>query len=87
MRQRSIRYLAIAADHSAMETYLARPYNASEEVMADGKIWTQQERIELFRNLRLKYERAARYPWLSVEPDPELPHPLAGFDIQAMEGR
>jgi hypothetical protein len=26
-----------------------------------------------FEQLRLKYERAARYPWLSVEPDPPSP--------------
>jgi hypothetical protein len=39
------------------------------------------------RALRLKYERAARYPWFAVEPDPPEPHPLAGFDIRSMEGR
>jgi hypothetical protein len=27
------------------------------------------------RELRIKYERAARYPWLSVEPDPPEPEP------------
>jgi hypothetical protein len=27
------------------------------------------------RKLRAKYERAARYPWLSVEPDPPIPEP------------
>jgi hypothetical protein len=26
-----------------------------------------------FKTLRLKYERAARYPWLSVPPDPQPP--------------
>src|SRR5262245_11372892 len=27
------------------------------------------------RELKIKYERAARYPWLSVEPDPPEPEP------------
>jgi hypothetical protein len=31
------------------------------------------EEIEYFTRLKLKYERAARYPWLTVEPDPPLP--------------
>jgi hypothetical protein len=30
----------------------------------------QRNRVEHFDQLRLKYERAARSPWLSVGPDP-----------------
>ncbi len=33
----------------------------------------QRKRIEHFDRLRLKYERAARYPWLPVVPDPPEP--------------
>lgn len=29
--------------------------------------------VEYYTRLRLKYERAARYPWLAVEPDPPVP--------------
>jgi hypothetical protein len=33
----------------------------------------QRKRVEHFGQLRLKYERAARYPWLPVAPDPPKP--------------
>jgi hypothetical protein len=33
----------------------------------------QRLRVEHFDQLRLKYERAARYPWLPVAPDPPEP--------------
>jgi hypothetical protein len=33
----------------------------------------QRERVEHFERLGLKYERAARYPWLPVAPDPPEP--------------
>jgi hypothetical protein len=33
----------------------------------------RNEEIEYFIHLKHKYERAARYPWLPVEPDPPEP--------------
>jgi hypothetical protein len=30
-----------------------------------------------YARLRVKYERAARYPWLAIEPDPQPPTNLA----------
>lgn len=35
-----------------------------------------------YRALRQKYLRAARYPWLAIEPDP--PEPKSPFDLEAM---
>jgi hypothetical protein len=39
------------------------------------------ESLKYWRMLRLKYQRAARYPWLSVAPDPPEPQtmPMPGM--------
>jgi hypothetical protein len=87
MWRRSGAFSAIAREHAATEASLSQPWNAATEPMSDGRLWTQAERVALYRGLRRKYERAARHPWLSVEPDPPLPQVVAGFDIQSMEGR
>lgn len=46
-----------------------------EDAMAElGRLSSvRAEWIEYHRRLATKYRRAARYPWLSVEPDPPEP--------------
>ncbi len=39
----------------------------------DDEAKRRREKIEWYRPRRLKYERAARYPWLPVAPDPPEP--------------
>ena len=87
MRQHSLYYEAKAAEYASMEQYHIRVGDGAAGIMTDGRIWSKEDLIAFFRALRIKYERAARFPWLAVEPDPAEPHPLAGFDIRAMEGR
>ena len=36
---------------------------------------SEQRRADYHGAMRRKYERAARYPWLPVEPDPPEPSP------------
>jgi hypothetical protein len=42
-----------------------------------GQMWEgfvmSPQRAEYHSSLRRKYERAACYPWLPIEPDPPLP--------------
>lgn len=64
----------------------ARGHAAMEEFYSTQDTWMKEENIARHRSLKLKYEHAARYPWLAVEPDPPEPKPVAGFDIRAMEG-
>jgi hypothetical protein len=73
MLRRSAEYRAIAAQHASTEKYWSTVGSQATEPLIDGGSWTRDERVKFFRDLRLKYERAARYPWLSVEPDPPFP--------------
>ncbi len=52
--------------HIALNTEAA----AASERLAEEKLRTY---ARFHDALRLKYERAARYPWLSVKPDPPAP--------------
>jgi hypothetical protein len=87
MRQHSLYYEAKAAQYASKEQYHITVGDGAAGIMTDGRIWSKEELVAFFRALRIKYERAARFPWLAVEPDPAEPHPLAGFDIRAMGGR
>jgi hypothetical protein len=73
MLQRSAKYRAVAADHASAEWYWSEAGSQAAEPLMGGGLWTRDDRVKFFRDLRLKYERAARYPWLSVEPDPPTP--------------
>ena len=87
MRQQSLYYEAKAAQYASKEQYHITVGDSAAGIMTDGRIWSKEELVAFFRALRIKYERAARFPWLAVEPDLAEPHPLAGFDIRAMGGR
>jgi hypothetical protein len=50
-----------------------REHRAQEEVFQASWRAEAQANATYYRSLRLKYERAARYPWLSVAPDPPAP--------------
>jgi hypothetical protein len=66
-------YKVLAQQHAAEEAYLSVPCQVSAEPLINGGVWTQDDALRHYWALRLKYERAARYPWRSVEPDPPLP--------------
>ena len=51
------------------QALLASLYVQVEELFPD----TNPRRVALWKRLQAKYERAARYPWLHVEPDPTEP--------------
>jgi len=48
----------------------ARPGTVRTSIAIRDQISRQ---IDYWRNLKSKYERAARYPWLPVDPDPPEP--------------
>jgi hypothetical protein len=48
----------------------ARGENGDRQRVARG-----EQMSAYHRDLRIKYERAARYPWLPVDPDPPIPDP------------
>jgi hypothetical protein len=73
MRGRRQAYLVLAQKNAGIEAYLSVPGQFSAEPLANGGVWTQDDALKYYRALRLKYERAARFPWRSVEPDPPLP--------------
>ena len=49
---------------------------SQEKVVADMFAMAAQKRAQVafFARMKRKYERAARYPWLPVEPDPPVPN-------------
>lgn len=69
MVRRSARFRAIAAREAAAELMSrARP-----DADGGGLPPRGADLAAYHRGMRLKYERAARYPWLPVAPDPPMP--------------
>ncbi len=81
LRRRSDRYRQIAREHAEMGKMLrslaGQPgMNLLYCAPAPGTrsvAFSIREVIDHQDRLRRKYERAARYPWLALEPDPTLP--------------
>ena len=74
MWRRRQAYQVLAQKYAALGEYLSAPgYVVAAEPLAGGGVWTQDDALRYYRALRLKYERAARCPWRSVEDDPPLP--------------
>jgi hypothetical protein len=78
MRSRRIRYLERAAEYAQLEQ-VARAYDPdfsrATKMDRTGKVLIDvvPKNVDRYAQLRAKYERAARYPWLSVAPDPPEP--------------
>jgi hypothetical protein len=66
-----------AASHAAYDRgwrAMADEYGADYRLPThDARTISLREVTDFHVKLRLKYERAARYPWLPVEPDPPEP--------------
>lgn len=82
LRRRSAMYRDRAREHSEMEMVLreiaAREGSRTRLDISPGpglrtKPFTIPVVIDFEAGLKRKYERAARYPWLSVAPDPIMP--------------
>jgi hypothetical protein len=77
MARRSSEFRALAEQQADAEqmslSYAdeARGENGDKQRVARG-----EQMAAYHRELRLKYEHAARYPWLPVGPDPPVPEPL-----------
>jgi hypothetical protein len=66
LKKRRDERLQRLAFYSAFE----RKYMLREQSIAPGKLsHGNQERLEIFRAMRQKWEGAASHPWESVEPD------------------
>lgn len=69
--------------HHLAEQYEAKGFRFGlyEKLNRDGIIQsptasgatTRRKRAEYFAAMRAKYERASRYPWLPIAPDPPVP--------------
>jgi hypothetical protein len=70
--ERHNRFRRIAAHHQAEFEKLVRRL-PPEILYGDCSDDPIMRRLEWHESMRLKYERAARYPWLSVDPDPPPP--------------
>jgi len=70
-------YSARAASHAAYEQgwrAMADEYGAEYRLPTqDARTISLRELTDFHVRLRLKYDRAARYPWLPVPLDPPLP--------------
>jgi hypothetical protein len=84
LMRKAAEYRARAADHAGIEQTLRTiieksgpnsPVDISPGNGLRSKRFTAQAVADHEAALRLKYERAAGYPWLPVEPDPPEPVP------------
>jgi hypothetical protein len=74
--RRSNRFRALAEDQAEAEAMsLAYADDARGEGRAPQRVARGEQMADYHRRLRIKYERAARYPWLRFEPDPPEPEP------------
>jgi hypothetical protein len=83
LRRRSVAFRARAEQHAAMEEMLRRllidvsgdrsPVDISPGPGLPSKRFTARFVADREASLKRKYERAARYPWLPVAPDPPYP--------------
>jgi hypothetical protein len=82
-------YLGFAQGYGYWETRYHGAANIRQEITyystslprgpepSANRIQTLRDRAAHYGKLRAKYEHAARYPWLTVEPDTPLPPDLA----------
>jgi hypothetical protein len=63
-------WMSIHAENANWAIDTANPARASQARWAVEEAWRA---IEYHGSMRDKYERAARFPWLAVEPDPPEP--------------
>jgi hypothetical protein len=76
MLKRSADFRALAAEQADAEAMSlsyadeARGANGDRQRVARG-----EQMAAYHRALRIKYEYAARYPWITPEPDPPIPEP------------
>src|SRR5262245_48929852 len=76
MVKRSTEFLALAEEQAeAEQTSLAYADDAGGEGGDPQRVARGEQMAAYHRKLRMKYERAAWYPWMQVEPDPPIPEP------------
>jgi hypothetical protein len=72
--KRSNEFRALAEEQAEAElTSVGYADDARGEGRDPQRVARGEEMATYHRALRIKYERAARYPWLSVKPDPPIP--------------
>jgi hypothetical protein len=76
MVKRSNEFRALAEDQAESEQMsLAYADEGRGETGDPQRVARGEQMAAYHQKLRIKYERAARYPWLAVEPDPPVPDP------------
>jgi hypothetical protein len=75
MVRRSSEFREIAEEQADSEQMSMAYADEGRGKNGDGQRVARGEQMAAYRALRIKYERAARYPWLPVEPDPPEPDP------------
>jgi hypothetical protein len=74
MAKRSNEYRAVAEEQAEAEaTSLSYADDARGPEGDPQRVARGEQMAAYYKALKLKYQRAARYPWLSVEPDPPIP--------------
>jgi hypothetical protein len=76
MLKRSNEFRAIAEEQADSEQMsLAYADEGRGETGDPQRVARGEQMAAYHQKLRIKYERAVRYPWLAVEPDPPVPDP------------
>jgi hypothetical protein len=76
MVRRSTEFRALAEEQADAEMMSMSYADDARGEGGDSQRVARGEQMAAYhRELRAKYERAARYPWLPVEPDPPEPEP------------
>jgi hypothetical protein len=76
MVKRSSEFRALAEEQAeAEQTSLAYADDARGAGRDPQRVARGEQMAAYHRGLRIKYERATRYPWLPVDPDPPIPEP------------
>jgi hypothetical protein len=76
MARRSNEFRALAEEQAdAEQMSLSYADDARGENGDPQRVTRGQQMAAYHRELRIKYEWAARYPWFPVDPDPPIPEP------------
>jgi hypothetical protein len=76
MVKRSSEFRALAEEQAEAElTSIGYADDARGEGGDPQRVARGEQMANYHRELRIKYERAACYPWLNVDPDPPVPDP------------
>jgi hypothetical protein len=75
MAKRTKEFHALAVIQAKVEQTSFANADLARGTGESHRVATNEQMAAYHRSLKIKYELAAWYPWLVVEPDPPVPHP------------